>query len=107
MAQADLGLQLFEGACAGCHLWNGQGRQNEAAALLGTQAVSDSEAYNLTQVILQGSQLQTAHGEGFMPSFGRAYSDAEVAALGNFVLAHFGGKQGKLTAEIVAKRRAP
>jgi len=107
MAQADLGLQLFEGACAGCHLWNGQGRQNEAAALLGTQAVSDSEAYNLTQVILQGSQLQTAHGEGFMPSFGRAYSDAEVAALGNFVLAHFGGKQGKLTAEDIAKRRAP
>jgi len=40
-----------------------------------------------------------------MPSFGRAYSDTEVAALGNFVLAHFGGKQGKLTTEEVAKRR--
>jgi mono/diheme cytochrome c family protein len=49
--------------------------------------------------------LQTAHDEGFMPSFGRAYSDTEVAALGNFVLAHFGGKQGKLTAQDVAKRR--
>jgi mono/diheme cytochrome c family protein len=49
--------------------------------------------------------LQTAQGEVFMPSFARAYSDTEVAALGNFVLAHFGGKQGRLTAEDVAKRR--
>jgi mono/diheme cytochrome c family protein len=107
MAHADLGEQLFAGACTGCHLWNGQGRQNEAAALLGTQAVNDAGAYNLTQVILQGSQLQTAHDEGFMPSFGRAYSDTEVAALGNFVLAHFGGKQGRLTPKDVAKRRTP
>jgi mono/diheme cytochrome c family protein len=98
---------LFAGDCAGCHLWNGRGRQNEAAALLGTQAVNDPEARNLTQVILQSSQLQTAHSEGFMPSFGLAYSDAEVAALGNFLLAHFGGKQGKLTSEDIAKRRAP
>jgi mono/diheme cytochrome c family protein len=107
LAHEDRGQQLFEGDCAGCHLWNGQGRQNAAAALLGTQAVNDAEADNLTQVILQGSQLRTAHSEGFMPSFGLAYSDTEVAALGNFVLAHFGGKQGKLTAGDVAKRRVP
>jgi mono/diheme cytochrome c family protein len=107
LARKDRGRQLFAGDCAGCHLWNGRGRQNEAAALLGAQAVNDPEARNLTQVILQGSQLRTAHSEGFMPPFGLAYSDAEVAALGNFVLAHFGGKQGKLTSEDIAKRRAP
>jgi mono/diheme cytochrome c family protein len=107
MGHGDLGLQLFERGCAGCHLWNGRGRQNEAATLLGTPAVNDPDADNLTQVVLQGSHLQTAHNEGFMPSFGGAYSDAELAALGNFVLTHFGGKQGKLTAEVVAKRRTP
>jgi mono/diheme cytochrome c family protein len=107
LAREDRGRQLFAGDCAGCHLWNGRGRQNEAAALLGTQAVNDPEARNFTQVILQGSQLRTAHSEGFMPSFGLAYSDAEVAALGNFVLAHFGGKQSKLTSEDIAKRRSP
>jgi mono/diheme cytochrome c family protein len=107
LAREDRGRQLFAGDCTGCHLWNGQGRQNEAAALLGTQAVNDPEARNLTQIILQGSRLRTAHSEGFMPSFGLAYSDAQVAALGNFVLAHFGGKQGKLTSEDIAKRRAP
>jgi mono/diheme cytochrome c family protein len=107
LAREDRGRQVFAGDCTGCHLWNGRGRQNEAAALLGTQAVNDPEARNLTQVILQGSQLRTAHSEGFMPSFGLAYSDAEVAALGNFVLAHFGGKQSKLTSEDIAKRRSP
>jgi hypothetical protein len=40
-----------------------------------------------------------------MPSFGRACNDA-VAAFGNVVSGHFGGKKGKLTAEDVSKRRA-
>ena len=106
MAQGDRGLQLFERTCAGCHLWNGQGRQSEAAALVGSRAVNDAEGYNLTQIILQGSHLQTAHDEIFMPSFGRAYSDAEVSALCNFMLRHFGGKQGTLTAADISKRRA-
>ncbi len=105
MRDENLGQRLFEEACTGCHLWNGRGRQSEAAALLGTQAVNDIDAYNLTQVVLQGVHLRSAQGDGFMPSFGRAYSDAEVAALGNFVLEHFGGKPGKLTGDIVAKRR--
>ncbi|WP_049621210.1 cytochrome c [Frateuria defendens] len=106
LARGGLGQHLFQGACAGCHLWNGQGRQSAEAALLGTQAVNDPAAYNLTQVILHGTTLQTAHGQTSMPSFGRAYTDTEVAALGNFVLTHFGGKQAGLTAEEVAKRRA-
>jgi mono/diheme cytochrome c family protein len=107
MAQGDRGQHLFERTCAGCHLWNGRGRQSEAAALIGTRSVNDAEGYNLTQIILQGSHLQTAHGEIFMPSFGRAYNDAEVSALANFMLRHFGGKQGTLTAADVSKRRAP
>jgi mono/diheme cytochrome c family protein len=106
LAHTDRGLHLFERTCAGCHLWNGQGRQSDTAALLGTRAVNDAEGYNLTQIILQGSRLQTVHGEVFMPAFGRAYSDAEVAALGNFVLEHFGGKQGQLTADGISKRRS-
>jgi mono/diheme cytochrome c family protein len=107
MDQEELGQRLFREACTGCHLWNGRGRQSEAAALLGTQAVNDAGAYNFTQIVLQGSQLRTAHGKEFMPPFAGAYSDAEIAALGNFVLEHFGGKPGKLTGEVVAKRRSP
>jgi mono/diheme cytochrome c family protein len=99
------GLQLFEGACAGCHQWNGQGRETPYASLLGTRGVNDATAANVTQVILQGGKYRVGDDEVFMPGFGGAYSDAEVAALANYVVAHFGGKQGSVTPEEVAKRR--
>jgi mono/diheme cytochrome c family protein len=102
---AGLGEQLFVGACAGCHLDNGQGRQTDYAALAGMRSVSDPHATNLTQAILLGTQLRVGDQHVFMPSFGRAYSDAEIAALSNYVLNHFGGQQGTLSAEDVAKRR--
>jgi mono/diheme cytochrome c family protein len=40
-----------------------------------------------------------------MPAFGSAYSNTEVAALANYVIAHFGGKQGEVTPDQVAERR--
>jgi mono/diheme cytochrome c family protein len=33
-----------------------------------------------------------------------AYSDAELAAVANYVIAQFGGKTGRVTPEDVAKR---
>jgi mono/diheme cytochrome c family protein len=73
--------------------------------LTGLRSVRDPHATNLTQIILNGSSLHVGGQEVFMPSFGRAYSDAEVAALSNYVVSHFGGQQGTLSAEDVAKRR--
>jgi mono/diheme cytochrome c family protein len=106
-ATADVGLgqHLFEGACASCHLWNGQGRQTDYASLIGTQSVNDPHAVNLAQVILGGAHMHIAQSRIFMPSFGQAYTDTEVAALANYVVSHFGGKQGSLTAKEVAERR--
>jgi mono/diheme cytochrome c family protein len=101
----NAGLALFAGACAGCHQWNGQGRQTAYASLEGTRAVNDLSAANVTQVILRGSELRVGDTEVFMPAFGDSYSDAEVAALANYVVAHFGGKQGAITPREVAKRR--
>jgi mono/diheme cytochrome c family protein len=40
-----------------------------------------------------------------MPPFGPGYSDAELAAVANYVIAHFGGKTGRVTPEAVAKGR--
>jgi hypothetical protein len=34
-----------------------------------------------------------------MPSFGAAYTDAEVATVANYAIAHFGGKHGQVTAK--------
>jgi mono/diheme cytochrome c family protein len=99
------GLALFEGACASCHQWNGNGQQSPYAALLGTRGVNDVQGANVTQAILQGVQMRIGDRDVFMPAFGSAYSDTEVAALANYVIAHFGGKAGDVTPAQVAERR--
>jgi mono/diheme cytochrome c family protein len=100
------GLQLFEGACASCHQWNGAGQQTSYASLAGTRGVNDPKGANVTQAILQGVKMRIGENEVYMPAFGHAYSDAEIAALANYVIGHFGGKQGEVTPEEVARRRA-
>ncbi len=99
------GQRLFEGVCAACHQWNGGGRQTHYASLAGSQAVNDPEGVNLVQVMLTGADLKTTKGRGYMPSFRDAYSDAELAAVANYVIGHFGGKTGQVTAKAVRERR--
>jgi mono/diheme cytochrome c family protein len=101
-----LGARIFEGVCASCHAWNGAGRETPYAALAGSQAVNDPQGVNLVQVMLAGANLETGQGRGYMPSFRSAYSDAEIAAVANYVIGHFGGKTGEVTAKSVQQRRA-
>jgi mono/diheme cytochrome c family protein len=99
------GLALFEGACASCHQWNGQGQQVAHAALIGARGVNDPEGTNVAQVILHGAQRRIAGVDVFMPDFEHAYTDTEVAALSNYVIAHFGNKKGEVTPHAVAELR--
>lgn len=103
--EASLGLTLFQGACASCHGWNGEGLQHPHAALLGSQTVNDPKGTNLLKVILQSSHMRTNEGDVLMHSFGHAYLDTEVAALANYVIGHFGGNQSAITAADVAAAR--
>lgn len=102
----DPGSRIFEGACAGCHQLNGQGRETPYATLAGSQTASDPKGENLIQVLLSGASLQVKGGTIFMPSFASAYSDAELAALANYVIEHFGGKTGQVTVEDIRKGRS-
>jgi len=101
----SLGLRLFEGNCASCHESNGAGVQSPYAALSGARGTYDSSAVNVTQVILHGEDLRVGDSDIYMPAFGRAYSNTEVAALANYVVMHFGGRAGDVTPAAVAKRR--
>jgi mono/diheme cytochrome c family protein len=103
----DVGLALFAGNCSGCHAWDGLGRQTTYADLRGLRGIADPSATNITEVILHGSDYRIGGEDVYMPAFSRAYTDAEVAALSNFVLGYFGSKPGALTAEDVARRRSP
>jgi mono/diheme cytochrome c family protein len=99
------GLRLFEGSCASCHQWNGDGQQSSYAALLGARSVNDPSGRNVTQMILHGVKMRIGSEEVAMPSFGAAFTDEEIAQLSNYVIFQFGGKQGRTTAATVAAQR--
>jgi mono/diheme cytochrome c family protein len=101
----DLGLRVFEGACASCHDWDGTGVQSPYAALIGNRTVNDLTGINLTQVILHGASHQSQPADMFMPAFSTGYSDAEIAAVVNYVTGRFGASASTVTPDQVAKRR--
>ena len=101
------GRHIFEGACASCHSWTGQGSLNPWATLTGGRAVNDPTATNVAQVVIAGANRRTATGLSYMPAFGHAYSDDEIAAVANYVTARFGARPSNVTpAQVAALRKA-
>jgi mono/diheme cytochrome c family protein len=102
----SIGFQIFASACASCHGWDGAGQQTDHAELLGSRTVNDPSGVNLVRAVLEGIRIGSLGGNNFMPSFAAAYSDAEIAAVSNYVMGHFGGKQGSVTsADVRAARK--
>jgi mono/diheme cytochrome c family protein len=97
------GKQIFEGACASCHSWSGVSLLTGDATLTGDRAVNDPSAVNVAQMVIAGGGRPG--GAVRMPAFGQAYSDAEIAAVANYVTARFGGAGAHLTAADVARLR--
>jgi len=99
------GKQIFEGACVSCHAWTGVSDLTRMATLTGVRAVNDPTAINVAQIVLNGTHRTAKGGTAFMPAFGAAYSDVEIAAVANYVTARFGAKPSSITAKDVAKLR--
>jgi len=92
-----LGARLFAQACEGCHLPNGTGRQSPWAALAGAQSAGDPDGTNIVAILAQGSSISTSDGTMFMHAFTGGYTNAELAALGNYAIGQFGFRQGNIT----------
>ena len=106
LARVDnpVGKRVFEGNCLSCHAWTGAGVVIGEAQLTGVRAVNDPSAQNVVQMILAGAgRPGTSHP--YMPSFGRTYSDAEIAAVANYVTARFGSAQSRVVPADVANAR--
>ena len=101
----SIGFQIFASACASCHGWDGTGQQTDHAELLGSPAVNDPSGVNLVRAVLEGVKIGSPRGDNLMPSFAAAYSDAEIAAVSNYLIGHFGGKQGSVTSADVRAAR--
>jgi mono/diheme cytochrome c family protein len=103
-AESVAGERMFEGNCASCHAWTGAGAILEQAQLTGVRAVNDASATNVVQMILTGSD-NSQGGRPYMPSFAAAYSNAEIAAVANYVTARFGSRPSRTTPDRVATLR--
>lgn len=104
-ARDAVGKRVFEGACASCHAWSGAGALVASAQLTGSRAVNDPSAANVAQMIINGAG-SPGRGRPYMPAFGSAYSDTEIAATANYVTSRFGSKPSRITADDVRKLRA-
>ncbi len=88
--------RLFLGACSSCHQANGGGSSDGYyPGLLHNSTVGAANANNLLQVILHGVQRDQVS----MPAFAQELSDAQIAALANYVIQQFGNPQTPLVTE--------
>jgi mono/diheme cytochrome c family protein len=99
------GKIVFEGACVSCHGWTGESPISSFATLTGAWAVNDPSATNVAQIVISGTKRHTPKDAISMPAFGDAYSDAEIAAVANYVTSRFGSKGSQLSAQDVADLR--
>ena len=99
------GKMVFEGACVSCHGWSGESPIAPFATFTGAWAVNDPGATNVAQIVISGTKRHTPADTISLPAFGNAYSDAEIAAVANYVTARFGSKGSQLTAQDVAELR--
>src|SRR3984957_5400127 len=56
--QDELGRHIFEGGCANCHQYDGDGRQTVYASLIGSRSAGDPDGANGTRVILRGAEYR-------------------------------------------------
>lgn len=102
---STVGRRVFEGACAGCHAWNGQGQVTPIANLGGLPSVNQPRGVNVIQTVLHGNSVSAPQGRATMPAFGAGYSNTEIAAVANYVVGRFGGQSGTARSSDVAKAR--
>ena len=100
------GLHVFEGACIGCHQFDGKGAVSNLASLVGSRTANDPAGTNAAQALIGGTHLGFAKTEGFMPNFGDGYSDPEIAAVVNYLTGRFGARASTLTPKEIAKLRS-
>ena len=99
------GLRVFEGACIGCHQFDGMGAVSHYASLVGSRTVNDPAGTNAAKALIDGTHLLMTKTAGFMPDFGAGYSDAEIAAVVNYLTGRFGATASKLTHADIARAR--
>lgn len=80
---------LYDGACARCHNGRGEVGPSQALPLPLSTAVHAPGSANAVRAVLQGIESYRRDGGPYMPAFGGMFSDAQVAALVQYVRARY------------------
>jgi mono/diheme cytochrome c family protein len=83
------GAVVYAGACAFCHERAGQGFSAHGIHLALSKVVALPDPRNLIHVILDGIEPPPRAPAAFMPGFGEALTNAQVAALVAYLRANF------------------
>jgi len=83
---ADLGAAIYAGACAQCH------ESNRALSLALSTSVAAPSPRNLIHILLEGIHQPDGEAGPLMPPFAGALTDAQMAAVINFVRVNFSGQ---------------
>lgn len=103
VAQADAGAAVYQKNCMACHQANGQGMAAVFPPLAGNSNITDKPAYVAETIINGKSGKITVNGaeyNGMMPPMGYM-SDADIAAVVNYVNEKFAGGSKTVAAEEV------
>jgi mono/diheme cytochrome c family protein len=107
-AASGAGRMSYVALCAGCHGLDGDGLPNTVVALRANSTVRLADPRNLIVAMLDGIGAENfPHRASMqaMPGFSDKLSDAEAAALANFLRVTWGGQKGDVTPAAVRALR--
>lgn len=105
------GALVYDGACASCHQPTGVGsKDGYYPQLFHNTATGSVDPSNLVATILNGVDRTIGQKHYFMPGFSKGsyaehLSDADIAAVSNYVLVRFGNQNALLTEDEVVRIR--
>lgn len=102
------GRNSYVALCAGCHGLEGNGMPNTVVAMRNNSTLRLADPRNLIVAMLDGIGAENfPHRQSMqaMPGFADKLSDAEAAALANYLRVTWGGQKGDVTADAVRALR--
>ena len=108
--QWEPGLAIYAEHCEDCHMASGRGNFFKAPPLAGSAVVQAPSTFSLINIVLYGAAVPDDVPPPYrlwedMVPYRDKLSDAEVAALGNYLRGAWGNRAGLVTAEDVAGQR--
>jgi mono/diheme cytochrome c family protein len=107
-AASEAGRMSYVALCAGCHGLDGNGIPNTVVAMRNNSTLKLADPRNLIVAMLDGIGAENfPHRASMqaMPGFSDKLSDAEAAALANYLRVSWGGQKGDVTPAAVRALR--